>query len=59
VRVVLGECLTPRLTERDCWELRCQFLRKEEVAVERPPVVTRHEASFFIERGAVVRQRGG
>jgi hypothetical protein len=59
VRIVLGECLTPRLTERECWELRCQFLRKEEVAIERPPVVTRHEASFFIERGAVVRQHGG
>ena len=59
VRVVLGECLSPRLTERDCWELRCQFLRKEEVAVERPPVVTRYEASFFIARGAVVRQQGG
>lgn len=59
VRIVLGECLTPRLTERECWELRCQFLRKEEVAIERPPVVTRYEALFYIERGAVVRQQGG
>jgi hypothetical protein len=59
VRVVLGECLTPRLTQAECWELRCQFLRKEEVAVERPPVVTRYEALFFIERGSVVRQKGG
>jgi len=59
IRSVLGECLTPRLTERDCWELRCQFLTKEEVAVERPEVVTRHEASFFVVRGAVARQQGG
>jgi hypothetical protein len=59
VRIVLGECLTPRLTERECWELRCQFLRKEEVAIERPPVVTRHEAVFYIERGTVARQQGG
>ena len=55
--IVLGECLTPRLTERDCWEMRCEFKRKVEVAIERPRVVTSHEASFYLANDRVVRHQ--
>ena len=59
VELALGECMTPRLTERDCWQIRCGFQRKEEVAVERPEVVTRHEATFYLMNDRVVRHDGG
>jgi hypothetical protein len=57
--IVLGECMTPRLTEHDCWEMRCEFQRKVEVAVERPKVVTHHEASFFLVNDRVARHHDG
>jgi hypothetical protein len=57
VEIVLGECMTPRLTERDCWEMRCDFQRKIEVAVERPRVVTKHTATFFLMNDRVLRHR--
>ena len=59
VEIELGECMTPRLTERDCWEMRCDFKRKEEVAVERPRVVTSHEATFYMIDERVVRHHDG
>jgi hypothetical protein len=59
VEIELGECMTPRLTEQDCWELRCDFKRKVEVAVERPKVVTKHDAAFYLIQERVVRHRGG
>ena len=59
VEIVLGECMTPRLTERDCWEMRCSFKRKEEVAVERPKVVTEHEATFYLMNSRVARHHDG
>jgi hypothetical protein len=55
VEIELGECMTPRLTEHDCWELRCDYRRKVEVAVERPKVVTKHEATFYLMQNRVVR----
>jgi hypothetical protein len=55
VEIALGECMTPRLTERECWEIRCDFKRKVEVAVERPKVVTRHEATFYLSRDRILR----
>lgn len=54
VEIELGECLTPRLTEHDCWRLHCKFARKVEVAIERPKVVSKHEASFQIVQNRVV-----
>jgi hypothetical protein len=57
VEIVLGECMTPRLSERDCWELRCDYQRKVEVAVERPKVVTQHSAAFFIRNDQVTRMQ--
>jgi hypothetical protein len=59
VEIVLGECMTPRLTERDCWEIRCSFTRKEEVAVERPKIVTEHEATFYFMNDRIVRHTDG
>ena len=53
VELALGECMTPRLTERDCWELRCDFERREEIAVERPRVITKHTSSFYVVQGRV------
>jgi hypothetical protein len=47
--------MTPRLTEHDCWELRCDYRRKVEVAVERPKVVTKHEATFYLMQNRVIR----
>jgi hypothetical protein len=55
VEVALGECMTPRLTEHDCWEMRCDYLREVEVAVERPKVVTRHSATFYLKQHRVLR----
>ncbi|MFI5307421.1 MAG: hypothetical protein ACHQ53_08725 [Polyangiales bacterium] len=57
VEIVLGECLTPRLTERDCWEMRCDYQRKVEVSVERPKVVTQHSVTFFLTNDQVSRHR--
>ena len=57
VEIVLGECLTPRLTDNDCWEIPCDYERREEVAVERPRVVTKHNATFYIVQQRVVRYR--
>jgi hypothetical protein len=57
VEIVLGECMTPRLTERDCWEMRCDYQRKVEVSVERPKVVTKHSVTFFLANDQVSRHR--
>jgi hypothetical protein len=57
VEIVLGECMTPRLTERECWEMRCDYQRKVEVAVERPKVVTKHAATFYLTHGRIVGYR--
>jgi hypothetical protein len=57
VEIVLGECMTPRLTERECWEMRCDYQRKVEVAVERPKVVTKHATTFYLTRGRIVGHR--
>ena len=51
--VVLSECMTPRLDERHCWVMHCKYKLKVEVAIERPKVVTRHEASFFLRNETV------
>jgi hypothetical protein len=53
VEVSLGECMTPRLTERECWVIRCEFALEREVAVELPKVVTKHEADFRFAHGRV------
>jgi hypothetical protein len=47
--------MTPRLTEHHCWELRCDYRRKVEVAVERPEVVTKHEVTVHLMQNRVVR----
>jgi hypothetical protein len=57
VEIVLGECMTPRLTEHDCWEIRCDYERREEVAVERPRVVTKHSATFHVVQQRVTGHR--
>ncbi|HMI93585.1 MAG TPA: hypothetical protein VK509_19565 [Polyangiales bacterium] len=57
VELVLGECMTPRLTERDCWEIRCDYERREEIAVERPRVVTKHAANFYVVQQRVTGHR--
>lgn len=57
VELALGECMTARLTERDCWAMRCDYVRKFEVAVERPKIVTKHQAEFYFEHGRIVRHR--
>jgi hypothetical protein len=49
--------MTPRLTERECWEMRCDYQRKVEVAVERPKVVTKHATTFYLTRGRIVGHR--
>lgn len=59
VELVLGECLTPRLTEDDCWILRCTYKLKVEVSVERPKVITKREANFFLVHGRITRHRDG
>ena len=59
VEIELGECMTPRLTERDCWELRCDYRRKVEVAVERPKVVTKHTATFYMMQDRITRHHDG
>jgi hypothetical protein len=57
VEVELGECLTPRLAEADCWEVRCDYTRRVEISVTRPEVVTKHRSMFYLVRGKVVRHR--
>jgi hypothetical protein len=57
VQVVLGECLTPRLTESACWEVQCDYQRKEEVAIERPKVVTKHRVTVHLVHGRVTGHR--
>lgn len=59
VEIELGECMTPRLTEHDCWTLRCDYKLKVEVTIERPKVVTKHEANFYLQGERVVRHRDG
>jgi hypothetical protein len=59
VEIVLGECMTPRITDRDCWEIHCDYQRRVEVAVERPKVVTNHSATFYLLRDRVVRHHEG
>jgi hypothetical protein len=58
VEVQLGECMTPRLTENECWEMQCDYQRKEEVAIERPRVVTKHAIAVRLVQGRVVSHRG-
>jgi hypothetical protein len=53
VEIALGECLTPRLTEKACWEMQCDYQRKEEVAVERPKVVTKHRVIVHLVHGRI------
>ena len=50
----LGECFTPRLTDRDCWMLQCDFTRSRLVAIELPRKVTKHRGKFFLRHGKVV-----
>jgi DNA repair exonuclease SbcCD ATPase subunit len=57
VQIVLGECLTPRLTESACWEVQCDYQRKEEVAIERPKVVTKHQVTVHLVHGRVTGHR--
>lgn len=57
VEIVLGECLTPRLTETACWEMQCDYTRKEEVAIERPKVVTKHQITVHLVNGRVTGHR--
>lgn len=59
VEIVLDECMTPRLTPDACWEMACDFRRKEEIAVERPRVVTKHKVKVHLVQGRVVDHRGG
>ena len=57
IDISLGECLTPRLTENACWELQCDYQRKEEVAIERPKVVTKHQITVYLVHGRVTGHR--
>jgi hypothetical protein len=57
VEIVLGECMTPRLTEHECWEMRCDYERKVEVSVERPKVVTKHSVTFFLTNDRISHHR--
>jgi len=57
VEIVLGECMTPRLTEHECWEMRCDYERKIEVSVERPKVVTKHSVTFFLTNDRISHHR--
>lgn len=51
--IAMGECLTPRLEDPDCWVMRCDWKTKVEVAVERPKVVTRYRGKIFLRNGRV------
>jgi hypothetical protein len=53
VEVLLGECLTPRLTDNACWEMQCDYQRKEEVAIERPKVVSKHQIRVHLVHGRI------
>ena len=55
--IVLGECMSARLSERECWEIRCDYQRKVEVAVELPKQVTRHNANFYLANDRVTHMR--
>lgn len=57
VEIVLGECLTPRLTDTACWEMLCDYQRKEEVAIERPKVVSKHQIAVHLVHGRVTGHR--
>jgi len=57
VEITLGECLTPRLTEKACWEMQCDYRRAEEVAVERPKVVTKGQITVHLVHGRVTSHR--
>jgi len=57
--IYLGECMTPRLMPDRCWELRCDYVRKLEITPEKPKVVTKHKAAFFLKNGKVTGHRGG
>lgn len=59
VEVELGECMTARLTDEACWEMRCDYERRVEISVERPKIVTKHSALFFMRHGQVIGHRGG
>lgn len=57
VELALGECMTPRLTESACWEMQCDYQRKEEIAVERPKVVSKHQITVHLVHGRVTGHR--
>jgi hypothetical protein len=57
VEVSLGECMTARLTERECWVIHCDFVLKREVAVELPKVVSKREADFHFTHQRIVGHR--
>jgi hypothetical protein len=59
VEITLGECMTPRLTATECWEMQCDYQRKEEVAIERPKVVSKHALTVRLVQGRVVSHRSG
>ena len=54
VRVRMGECLTPRLSDKTCWSVVCDF---EEVASSRESFedrVTKHTWSFRMQGDRVL-----
>jgi hypothetical protein len=53
IEIVLGECLTPRLTPTACWEMQCDYRRKEEVAIERPKQVSTHHVTVQLVHGRI------
>ena len=58
VEIVLGECMTPLLTERNCWEMHCSLKTKEEVSVERPKIMKDHEITFYLKDNRVIGNTG-
>lgn len=55
VEIELGECMTPRLTDRDCWVMQCDYLHKREISVERPVVVSKRQTVFYFVNGRITR----
>lgn len=59
VRVRMGECLTPRLSEKTCWSVVCDF---EEIMSSRDELsdqVSKHTWTFTLKSDRVVEHRAG
>ncbi len=54
-KVVLSECLTPRLSDADCWSVTCDFKDILPTGETEPDIVTAHKWTFLLRNERIVR----